>query len=826
MLRKKRVISSEIYGHDFAKLAEETKSPKERRRFLAFAKMRNGKKSSEIAKELDVSNTTIHRWLKKFNEKGIEGLKCERKDIKEYISTKMYECDFAKLAEETKNKHDRLHFLVFEQLVKGEDLQKISQKFKIRKSSIFRWVRLFDERGIEGLKCKKRGPQATISPGIYDYDFLKLAEGTKSPRERRRFLALARVVEGKSNAEIVQELKIGIDSISHWMRLFDERGIEGFRSKKRGPKTTKEVFKSKRKKGPQATISTEIYDYDFIKLAEETKSSVERRRFLALARVAEGKSNAEIVQELKSYNTSILRWLKKFNEEGIEGLRGNTGEDRVLSPETYDYDFVKLAESTKSPLERRRFLALALIVEGKKNAEIMEELKVGKSSISRWLKKFNEEGIEGLRGERGRVLSPEIYGHDFVKLAEATKSSVERRRFLTLARVAEGKSKAEIVEELKIGERVIPNWIKKFNEEGIEGLRVRSRGKNKRVLSPEIYDHDFVKLAEETKSPLEQRRFLALALIAEGKKNAEIIEELKIVESSISNWIKKFNEEGIEGLRGESGNVAGKREPSPEIYDYDFVKLAEGTKSSVERRRFLALARVAEGKKNAEIIEELKVGKSSISNWIKKFNREGIEGLREESKGRRVLSNEIYDHDFLKLAKETKSHLKQRRFLALARVAEGKKNTEIMKELKIGQNSISNWIKKFNEEGIEGLVENVPSYDMLKKCVEETKSPTERQRFLALARVAEGKKVLEVSKELEVSAIAIYKWLELFKKKGIEGLKDKRKDIQERFSTKIYEYDFAKLADETENKHERLHFLVFEQLAKGEEVQKIQGDFI
>ena len=74
---------------------------------------------------------------------------------KRVISSEIYGHDFAKLAEETKNKHDRLHFLVFEQLVKGEDLQKISQKFKIRKSSIFRWVRLFDERGIEGLKCKK-----------------------------------------------------------------------------------------------------------------------------------------------------------------------------------------------------------------------------------------------------------------------------------------------------------------------------------------------------------------------------------------------------------------------------------------------------------------------------------------------------------------------------------------------------------------------------------------------------------------------------------------------------------------------------------------------
>ena len=350
--------------------------------------------------------------------------------------------------------------------------------------------------------------------------------------------------------------------------------------------------------------------------------------------------------------------------------------------------------------------------------------------------------------------------------------------------------------------------------------------RKKRVLSPEIYDHDFAKLAKETKSSAERRRFLALARVVEGKSNAEIVKELKIGENSISKWIKKFNKEGIEGLRGES---RGSRVISNEMYDYDFIKLAKESKSPLEQRRFLALARVVEGKSNAEIVQELEIGESSIPRWLKRFNEEGIEGLRE-----RDLSPEIYEHDFVKLAEETTYPRERLRFFTLALVAEGKSNVEIVKELKIGKPSIAAWIKKFNESGIEGLrgdsgeeKKRSPkkyNFDFV-RFAKEAKSSAERRRFLALTQMGNGKSVSEVAKELNVSVMVVYKWLRLFREEGLKGLKDKRKDIKERFSTKIYDYDFAKLADETENKKDRLHFLVFEQLAKGEEAQKISQEF-
>ena len=86
----------------------------------------------------------------------------------------------------------------------------------------------------------------------------------------------------------------------------------------------------------------------------------------------------------------------------------------------------------------------------------------------------------------------------------------------------------------------------------------------KRVISEEINNHDFEKLLKRAPHPRERLRYLAFAHIREGKSNTEISKILKVHRKTISDWIKKFNKEGIEGLKEQGGRGAKPKLPVSE----------------------------------------------------------------------------------------------------------------------------------------------------------------------------------------------------------------------------------------------------------------------
>ncbi len=61
--------------YDFDKLAKTEGSSRERRRFLAFAHLREGKTFTEAAFAVRVKLRSLMRWVKRFRIEGFEGLK-------------------------------------------------------------------------------------------------------------------------------------------------------------------------------------------------------------------------------------------------------------------------------------------------------------------------------------------------------------------------------------------------------------------------------------------------------------------------------------------------------------------------------------------------------------------------------------------------------------------------------------------------------------------------------------------------------------------------------------------------------------------------------
>lgn len=64
-----------IQQYDFDKLAKTEGNARERRRFLAFAHIREGKTFTETAIAIRVKLRTLMNWIKQFKNEGIEGLK-------------------------------------------------------------------------------------------------------------------------------------------------------------------------------------------------------------------------------------------------------------------------------------------------------------------------------------------------------------------------------------------------------------------------------------------------------------------------------------------------------------------------------------------------------------------------------------------------------------------------------------------------------------------------------------------------------------------------------------------------------------------------------
>jgi transposase len=60
--------------YDFDKLSKTVGNPRERKRYLAFAHIQDGKSFTEVSKIVRVKLRTLMNWVEKFRAEGIQGL--------------------------------------------------------------------------------------------------------------------------------------------------------------------------------------------------------------------------------------------------------------------------------------------------------------------------------------------------------------------------------------------------------------------------------------------------------------------------------------------------------------------------------------------------------------------------------------------------------------------------------------------------------------------------------------------------------------------------------------------------------------------------------
>lgn len=201
-----------------------------------------------------------------------------------------------------------------------------------------------------------------------------------------RFLALADVVDGESCAKISRRYGVSTSTIYYWIRCLSDRGIQGFvQSPKRGRKCH---LDNRHGIGCETLVSA-------AKGADHQSS----RRLIAISQLLKKVPCVEVARDARVKPSTLTSWIKRFNAGGIVGLLSASGRrSRTIIVMRRDISMAEVRGAAKNASRRtsRRLLAVADVLEGKKLAEVAGPLDISVSAVSKWCRRFNEDGIEGL----------------------------------------------------------------------------------------------------------------------------------------------------------------------------------------------------------------------------------------------------------------------------------------------------------------------------------------------------------------------------------------------------------------------------------------------
>ena len=201
-----------------------------------------------------------------------------------------------------------------------------------------------------------------------------------------KLLALADVVEGEKCANVSKKYSVSTSTIYYWIRCFNDRGIKGLvQSPGRGRRCH---LDSRHGIGYEALVSAAV--------GVDRQSS---KRLIAISQLFRKVPCVEVARNARVTPSTLSSWIKRFNAAGIAGLV-STSRKRARTIVVMRTDIagaeVRGAARNAPRLTSRRLMAVADVLDGKKLAEVAVPLDISISSVSKWCRRFNEGGIEGL----------------------------------------------------------------------------------------------------------------------------------------------------------------------------------------------------------------------------------------------------------------------------------------------------------------------------------------------------------------------------------------------------------------------------------------------
>lgn len=234
-----------------------------------------------------------------------------------------------------------------------------------------------------------------------------------------------------------------------------------------------------------------------LRIQASRSHSTNAQKLLALADIVDGKRVVDIARQNQVGVTTIYYWIRCLNQRGLEAFEPTVRSGRPCHLQTGNKNLAQdLAHQAKAadPLGAKKLRAISEVLLRTRCTDVAFDAQISRSTLSLWIKKFNEGGTSALLGTHknkknhsGRRvrLRIDITLQD-IQTAAALVDKRSARRFKAIALIMQGCTMMKVAETLKVSKSTVSKWCVSFNQKGLDDLvckweKRRRRSQNARL---------------------------------------------------------------------------------------------------------------------------------------------------------------------------------------------------------------------------------------------------------------------------------------------------------------------------------------------------------
>ena len=374
-------------------------------------------------------------------------------------------------------------------------------------------------------------------------------------------------------------------------------------------------------------------------LAREKRHHM-RKRLLALQAVLDGHSDRQAARMTDVSGTSVGRWVQLSRAGGLKAVLAEPHRTpRPLDPGLVADRRAEIAAALRTPLRsrhRRRLRAIDAFLAGQSGETAARLAGVEPHTLNRWIRILFSQGTEAIipkaKSRRSRVDPPSIPVTN-AELAEVLAREEHpglRKRLLALQAVLRGDSNHEAAQHAEATPNSVARWLKRAREGGLAA--VLDNHPRKKPMKPAFIAAMRAEIAAVLKRRLRRRLRLRLSAIdaaLAGEPLAIAAALIHIKPRTLKTWLGTIRKHGIAPL-------LAKWEPfqtTQPKFNVDPATLrahAASEKNPHIRKRFLALACLAEGFSIDDAAVRVGISTPTVRTSLQRFQQGGIDAIRSK----------------------------------------------------------------------------------------------------------------------------------------------------------------------------------------------------
>jgi transposase len=137
------------------------------------------------------------------------------------------------------------------------------------------------------------------------------------------------------------------------------------------------------------------------KLSKSSKNQMAKRASIILALAEEGMTHESVAKQLGTIRATVRRWRKRFEVEGIQGLydviRSGAPRRELMMSDRERAELERFVQ--RSRINHHLAFRSKIILKSAQNLsnlEVARQLRCSTSTITKWRKRFIENGVDGL----------------------------------------------------------------------------------------------------------------------------------------------------------------------------------------------------------------------------------------------------------------------------------------------------------------------------------------------------------------------------------------------------------------------------------------------